>query len=137
MRRLRGFAWALALALLLAGCGNRPEADTGALPPTITINGYQYVAQYMPVDELPGGYAYLGELSAEDANDTGLEGCKMYAVLEKNSFTDFYLYQECGTPIEENTLDPEQRQWAYVQWVSTGEKAETASSVITEGAVWQ
>ena len=29
----------------------------------------------------------------------------MYAVKEKDSFDDFYLYQECGTPIDENTVD--------------------------------
>ena len=41
----------------------------------------------------------------------------MYAVKEKKSFEDFYLYQECGTPISEDTVDMTQRQWAYVQWV--------------------
>lgn len=118
MKKLRAFVLMLALVPALVGCGNKPEADTGALPPMITINGYRYVASYMPVDELPNGYAYWGELSEEGANDTGLEGCKIYAVLGKKIFADFYLYQECGTPIDENTLDPEQRQWAYVHWVS-------------------
>ena len=71
----------------------------------------------MPVNELPEGYEYIGDLSEDAANDTGLAGCKMYAVKEKNSFEDFYLYQECGTPISEDTVDTTQRQWAYVQWV--------------------
>lgn len=137
MKKLRVFVLVLTFVLTLVGCGNKPKADTGDLPPMITIDGYSYVAPYMPVDGLPDGYAYLGELSEEDANDTGLAGCKMYAVLEKDSFTDFYLYQECGTPIDENTLDPEQRQWAYVQWISTGKKDEASHSVITEDAVQQ
>lgn len=37
-----------------------------------------------------------------------------------SSFDEFYLYQECGTPIDENTVDPSQRQWAYVKWVREG-----------------
>lgn len=63
------------------------------------------------------GDTYLGELSKEQANGTGLEGCKMYAVTELDSIPDFYLYQECGTPIDDNTVDSEKIQWAYVQWI--------------------
>lgn len=133
MKKLRVFVLVSAFMLSLAGCA-LPGTDgkAGDLPPVITIDGYNYVAPYMPVDELPDGYAYLGELSEEDANDTGLGGCKMYAVPEKDSFTDFYLYQECGTPIDENTVDLKQRQWAYVQWVSAGDKDEMENDVITE-----
>jgi hypothetical protein len=29
---------------------------------------------------------------------------------------DFYIYQECGTPISDNEVDNTQRQWAYVKW---------------------
>ena len=76
-----------------------------------------YIAPYMPVNELPEGYEYIGDLSEDAASDTGLAGCKMYAVKEKNSLEDFYLYQECGTPVSEDTVDTTQRQWAYVQWV--------------------
>lgn len=86
-------------------------------PPTICMYGQKYVAPNMPVDELPEGYTYLGELSEEQANGTGLEGCKMYAIAELDSIPDFYLYQECGTPIDDHTVDTENRQWAYVQWI--------------------
>ena len=48
-----------------------------------------YIAPYMPVNELPEGYEYIGDLSEDAASDTGLAGCKMYAVKEKNSFEDF------------------------------------------------
>lgn len=43
----------------------------------------------------------------------------MYVVAEKDSLLDFYLYQECGTPISIDTVDNTQRQMAYVQWVLT------------------
>ena len=85
--------------------------------PMIDIYGQKYVAPYMPVEKLPEGYTYLGELQKTEANGTGLEGCKMYAVAELNSIPDFYLYQECGTPIDENTIDSTKIQWAYMQWV--------------------
>ena len=71
----------------------------------------------MPVKELPEGYTYLGELTKDQAYTTGLEGCKIYAVAELDSLHDFYLYQECGTPIDENTIDNTKIQWAYTQWV--------------------
>ena len=119
------FCLVLVSLLMLTGCSSAKAASgntepvTGETAPMITINGRNYVAPYMPVDELPEGYSGIGALSKEDANDTGLEGCEMYAVKEKSSFTDFYLYQECGTPIGENMVDSTQRQWAYVQWVLT------------------
>ncbi|MDE6318155.1 MAG: hypothetical protein K2M22_00260 [Lachnospiraceae bacterium] len=75
----------------------------------------------MPVNELPDGYKYIGELTEEQANDTGLAGCQMYAVMERDSISDIYVYQECGTPIDENTLDSTKLQWAYVQWIVSGD----------------
>ena len=63
------------------------------MPPMIDMYGQKYVAPNMPVNELPQGYTYLGELSKEQANGTGLEGCKMYAVTELDSIPDFYLYR--------------------------------------------
>ena len=47
----------------------------------LILHDKNYVASYMPVDELPDGYEYIGELAKEQANDTGLEGCKMYALM--------------------------------------------------------
>ena len=87
------------------------------MPPLLVLYGQIYVVSIMSVNELPQGYTYLGELSKEQANGTGLEGCKMYAVTELDSIPDFYLYQECGTPIDDNTVDSEKIQWAYVQWI--------------------
>lgn len=89
---------------------------TGEHPPTIIIFGRNYVANRI-VSELPEGYEYVGDLSEDEANNTGLAGCKMYAVKEKDSFHEFYLYQECKAPINENTADSTQLQWAYTQWI--------------------
>lgn len=108
----------LMIVFSLSGCSFEDKSNkTGDLPPAITLYDRNFVAPYMPVEDLPDEYTYIGDLSEEAANDTGLAGCKMYAVKEKDSFDDFYLYQECGTPIDENTVDTTQLQWAYVQWI--------------------
>lgn len=100
----------------MTGCS---APDSGAVnwdtPPTIVIDGGNFLAPSMPVDALPEGYEYIGELSEEAANDTGLAGCSMYAETE-SGFADFYLYQECGTPVSEDTVDNFRLQWAYVRW---------------------
>ena len=54
----------------------------------------------------------------------------MYAIKELDSFPDFYLYQECGTPISEDTVDSSLRQWAYVQW-SCPEMSDEAKTRLT------
>lgn len=116
----------LAMTFICCACGEKQDfkygkgTDAGALPPKLTIYGSDYYAPYMPVDELPDGYEFIGELTEEQAKDTGLAGCKIYAIPERNSFDRFYLYQECGTPIGENTVDQEMRQWAYVEWIREG-----------------
>ena len=115
MKQIISLLLSLFLIVTFSGCHN--SVDTGDMPPMIDMYGQKYVAPNMPVNELPQGYTYLGELSKEQANGTGLEGCKMYAVTELNSIPDFYLYQECGTPIDDNTVDSEKIQWAYVQWI--------------------
>ncbi len=85
------------------------------------MSGQNYVAPYIPVNELPDGYSYLRELTEEQANDTGLAGCKMYAKTVLDSIPDFYVYLQCGTPINENTINSEDIQWAYVQWIKVKE----------------
>ena len=115
MKQIISLLLSLFLIVTFSGCHN--SVDTGDMPPMIDMYGQKYVAPNMPVNELPQGYTYLGELSKEQANGTGLEGCKMYAVTELDSIPDFYLYQECGTPIDDNTVDSEKIQWAYVQWI--------------------
>lgn len=103
--------------LLLVGCSKQQKAEAPNTPvPSIVINNQHFYAPNMPVNELPEGYEYIGVLSEDAANGTGLEGCKMYAIKEKDSFYDFYLYQECGTPIGNNIVDTTKRQWAYVHW---------------------
>lgn len=119
MKRINALAIGLVIILPLTGCSQSVEDVTGDLPPMITIYNRSYVAPYMPVDELPDGYEYIDDLPKEAANDTGLEGCHMYVIKETDSLSDFYLYQECGTPIDENTVDTTQLQWAYVQWILT------------------
>ena len=107
------------MLLALSGCGKKEiiNSETGDLPPMINMFGAYYTAPYMPVDKLPDEYSYLGELTEEQANSTGLEGCKMYARTMLDSIPDFYVYQQCGTPVDENTIDSEKLRWAYVQWV--------------------
>ena len=103
--------------LFLAGCSKQQKVEAPNAPaPCIVINNQHFYAPNMPVNELPEGYEYIGVLSEAAANGTGLEECKMYAIKEKDSFRDFYLYQECGTPIGNNTVDTTKRQWAYVRW---------------------
>ena len=106
----------LATCILLAGCSKQQAEEPNTPAPSIVINNQHFYAPNMPVNELPEGYEYIGVLSEDAANGTGLEGCKMYAIKEKDSFRDFYLYQECGTPVGNNTVDTTIRQWAYVHW---------------------
>ena len=120
MKRIVSLVLVVIIMSVLTGCSQTDgTATSGDLPPMITINSRNYVAPHMSVDKLPDGYNYIGDLSNEEANDTGLEGCSIYAIKERDGFDDFYLYQECGTPIDENTVDSSQRQWAYVQWILT------------------
>lgn len=105
----------------LIGCNQgKGNAVTGDLPPMLNMGGEHYLAKAMPISELPDDFEYMGEITADEANDTGLQGCKYYANKHISSFDEFYVYQECGTPIDESTIDSTQRQWAYVKWVREG-----------------
>ena len=116
MKRMFSIILLVTYILLLIGCSKQQAEAPNTPAPSILINNQHFYAPYMPVNELPEGYEYIGVLSEHAANGTGLEGCKMYAIKEKDSFRDFYLYQECGTPIGNNTVDTTKRQWAYVRW---------------------
>lgn len=94
---------------------NTEAADT-VKAPLITIMGKNYLAPDMPVDELPAEYHYLRDLTAEEANRTGLAGSRIYVDPQDEDMSVIYLYQECGTPVSENTVDNTKRQWAYVKW---------------------
>ena len=112
------FVMLLIVCLLLpVGCSNKQVEEPNEPAPSIVIDSQHFYAPNMPISELPEGYEYIGVLSEDAANGTGLEGCKMYALKENDSLCDFYLYQECGTPIGNNTVDNSKQQWAYVHWL--------------------
>lgn len=100
-----------------------PDAGTNDTVPSpmITIMNRNYFAPNMPVEALPAGYHYLRDLTEKEANDTGLAGCAIYVDPQDKDMNTVYLYQECGTPITEGTVDNTQRQWAYVQWSTVSE----------------
>ena len=116
MKKLFSVILMVTCIFLLAGCGKQKVEAPYTPAPSIVINNQHFYAPNMPINELPEGYEYIGILSEDAANGTGLEGCKMYAIIEKDSFRDFYLYQECGTPIGNNIVDATKQQWAYVHW---------------------
>lgn len=130
MKRYTILVLGLVFILTFAGCSTRQGEIRPAPAPMITIDGNNYFTPYMPVDELPDGYEYIGDLPEEATNNTKLAGCKMYAIKELDSYPDFYLYQECGTPVSEDTVDNTLRQWAYVQWICS-EISETAKIKLT------
>lgn len=108
----------LASLSIFSGCtSNKNDTRTGGTMPIITIYNRDYTASDMTVSELPLGYEYIGDLPKEASNDTGLEGCKMYAIKELNSLADFYLYQESENTSDKKDASTEQSQWHYVQWV--------------------
>ena len=92
--------------------------DTMAAP-MITVMGKNYFAHDMPVDKLPATYHYLRDLTAEEANNTELMGSAIYVDPQDENMYIIYLYQECGTPIDTNTVDNTKRQWAYVKWTAS------------------
>ena len=92
--------------------------DTVAAP-MITVMGKNYFAHDMPVDKLPAAYHYLRDLTAEEANNTELMGSAIYVDPQDENMYIIYLYQECGTPIDTNTVDNTKRQWAYVKWTAS------------------
>ncbi len=118
------------LICMSPGCAGRKQVESNtqwAVSPMLILNDYDYVAPYMPVSELPDGYAYAGTLSNEEANNTGLSGCSYYLPENAGVAKDFYVYQECGTPIGENIVDSTKLQWAYVQWILVNGAEESAS----------
>lgn len=71
------------MSLLLVGCTAAEKSkygtDVGELPPALIMAGQNFFANTMSIDELPEDYEYMGDLTDEEANDTGLAGCKYYA----------------------------------------------------------
>nr|WP_325297317.1 hypothetical protein [uncultured Dysosmobacter sp.] len=108
----------LASLSIFSSCTSpKNDTRTGGTMPIITIYNRDYTASDTIVSELPSGYEYIGDLPKEASNDTGFEGCKMYAIKELNSLTDFYLYQKSENTSDKKDASTEQSQWHYVQWV--------------------
>ena len=116
--------WLIVVAVVACGVvtvcfATNPVTEEPSTPnaerPTLIVDGNVYVNPYMPVSYLPYGYQSAGKLTREQANNTGLEGIEYF--VHPSETEDFYTYQECGTPIDLNTVDSEQRQWAYMRWI--------------------
>lgn len=100
-------------AVCLLTTRKAPETPN-AERPMLYMDGKYYVDPYMPESTLPAGYTLAGELTAEQANNTGLEGTEYY--VNPGSF-DYYTYQLCGTPTGLDEVDSENRQMAYLRWI--------------------
>ena len=125
MKKLVALVLTLVCALGLVGwlrsnSKNKDEVVSGDLPPILIMREEHFIAYDMPISELPDDLECMGEITEEEANGTGLQGCKYYANKYLSSFVEFYVYQECGTPVDENAVDSTKRQWAYVKWVREG-----------------
>lgn len=121
MKKLMAFVLTLTCVFGFVGCAQKKtETDSGVLPPMLVMNNEHYIAREIPVSELPKDFECMGEITEKEAGNTDLQGCKYYANKYISSFDEFYVYQECGTPIDEKTVDSTQRQWAYVKWVREG-----------------
>ena len=120
----RSAAAACLCLAIAAGRGVLPNFPTASeisdtvTAPMITMNGRNYFAPDMPVSELPPEYRYLRNLTAEEVNSTGLENCALYVNPHDADMNIVYVYQECGTPVGENTVDNPERRWAYVKWTA-------------------
>ena len=82
MKRIVFVMLLIACSLLPVGCSNKQVEEPNEPAPSIVIDSQHFYAPNMPISELPEGYEYIGVLSEDAANGTGLEGCKMYALKE-------------------------------------------------------
>ena len=116
-----------AACLLLAGCSSSEEpAPDPTIRPEMQIVERVVIAPFgrggfidvldedtkkpEPLEKLPEGYGYIGDLTEDQALDSGLAGCGMYTdlALDPSERRDVYLYQ----PVGENG-----GEWAYVRYV--------------------
>ena len=65
---------------------------------------------------LPDGYEYGGKLTEEQIKYAYINGTEYYFDKHRENLYDFYVYQECGTPVDDENVDNTKRQWAYVRW---------------------
>lgn len=119
MKKIFVPALILSAVFLFVGCSskNSKAEDKNALP-TIILFNREYISQNAPIETLPEGYDYVGTLSEDAANNTGLTGCKMYLNKKLSSLNHVYVYQECEISVDESMeSSSNQMQWAYVKWI--------------------
>jgi hypothetical protein len=98
-----------------SGSANSKTPYNGA--PKIVLDGNDYFAPDLDIlNELPEGYIYAGELTDEEKQYADIDGSQYYILDGAEEIDDFYVYQECGTPVSDSEVDNAQRQWAYVKW---------------------
>ena len=88
--------------------------------PMLLMNGAYYVDPYKPETMLPAGFSKAGQLSAEQAFNTGLTGTDYFT--NPNEPEVFYTYQKCGTAVAIDEVDSMQQQMAYLRWVPIEEE---------------
>ena len=119
MKKMLAFLISILCVISMVGCGSNARGNTkpysGA--PKIVLNGQDYFAdEAVIVSELPDGYSYAGELTGQEKEFAYINGAKYYLPMGTESIDDFYVYQECGTPVSKQEIDNTKRQWAYVKW---------------------
>jgi len=88
--------------------------DNGRI--ALIYNGNTYLNPFMPVEELLADYEFSGYVYDNEENSTtGMKGLQYF--MHRNEKDYIYVYQSCGTPVGNNTIDTEKIQWAYMPWV--------------------
>ena len=122
MKKMLAFLISILCVISMVGCGSNARGNTSndkpySGAPKIVITGQDYFAnEPVIVSELPDGYSYAGELTDQEKEFAYINGAKYYLPMGTESIDDFYVYQECGTPVSEQEIDNTKRQWAYVKW---------------------
>ena len=122
MKKMLAFLISILCVISMVGCGSNARGNTSndkpySGAPKIVLNGQDYFAnEAVIVSELPDGYSYAGELTDQEKEFAYINGAKYYLSMGTESIDDFYVYQECGTPVSEQEIDNTKRQWAYVKW---------------------
>lgn len=116
MKKIIVITLLLGTVLVFTGCSFQNNEGEDCLL-TIILFSREYISENKPIDKLPEGYDYVGTLSEEMANNTGLAGCKMYINKNLNSIDHVYIYQESEILNSVDTDGSSRTQWAYVKWV--------------------
>ena len=122
MKKMLAFLISILCVISMVGCGSNARGNTSndkpySGAPKIVLSGPDYFAnEAVIVSELPDGYSYAGELTDQEKEFAYINGAKYYLPMGTESIDDFYVYQECGTPVSEQEIDNTKRQWAYVKW---------------------